>query len=87
MEVTCKFLQLHYVPTGTKHTVYHLDFVSHYNENKTKQKNPKTLKYTLLKKKVALTSALQINIRCLLIHKISPIKASLSEENPPHLFS
>ena len=36
-----------------------------------------------VEKKVALTSALQINMRCLLTHKISPTKASLPQENPP----
>lgn len=37
LEVTCRFLRFHYVPNGTKRIVYHLDFVSHYNENKKTQ--------------------------------------------------
>lgn len=52
---------------------------------KTKQnKKSQNFEIYFVKKNVALTSALQINVRCLLTYKISPIKASLSEENPPH---
>lgn len=78
-----KFLQLHYIPNGTniQSTILILSAII----MKTKQnKKSQNFEIYFVKKNVALTSALQINVRCLLTYKISPIKASLSEENPPH---